>query len=55
VYLAKARAARPVAQAQEPSYLHGLAEEPDERIAPGILKQQHGPPVFAHKRQWPNR
>jgi hypothetical protein len=32
-----------------------LAEEPGERLAPGILKQQHAPPVFAHKRERPHR
>jgi hypothetical protein len=32
-----------------------LAKEPVERLAAGILKQQHGPPVFAHKRQRPHR
>jgi hypothetical protein len=29
------------------------AEERIERLAPGVLKEQHGPPVFAHKRQRP--
>jgi hypothetical protein len=33
-----------------------LVEEPVERLAPGmIFKQQHGSPVFAHKRQRPHR
>jgi hypothetical protein len=31
------------------------AEERIERLAPGVLKEQHGPPVFAHKRQRPRR
>jgi hypothetical protein len=30
-----------------------LAENPGERPAPGVFKEQHGPLVFAHKRQRP--
>jgi hypothetical protein len=40
---------------QEPSHLHRLAEEAGERLAPGVLKQQHGLPALAHKCQWLHR
>jgi hypothetical protein len=30
-------------QAQEPSRLHGRAEPSSERLAAGILEQEHGP------------
>jgi hypothetical protein len=35
--------------------VHGSAEERVERLAPGVPKEQHGPPAFAHKRQRPRR
>jgi hypothetical protein len=41
--------------AQKPSDLHRLAEKPGEGPAPRVLKEQHGPPLFAQKRQWPRR
>ena len=37
------------------SDLHGLPQEPVERLAAGVLKQEHGPPLFAHQRQRPRR
>ena len=33
----------------------GSAEQPVERLAAGILEQQHGPPRFAHELQRPHR
>jgi hypothetical protein len=42
-------------EAQEPSCLHRLAEKRVERLAAGILEQQRGPAVFAHKRQRPHQ
>jgi hypothetical protein len=35
---------------QERSHFHGSTEERFERLAPGVVKEQHGPPMFAHKR-----
>src|SRR6267154_27253 len=53
VYAAK-RGRNTGSDEQEPSELHGLAEEPGERIAPRVRKQQSGLPALAQKLQRPH-
>jgi hypothetical protein len=40
-------------QRQEPIHRHGCAEQPFERLAAGVLQDQHGPPAVALERKRP--
>ena len=42
-------------EAQEAPHLHGLAEQPAERLAARVLEHQHGPTGIAHELQRPRR
>src|SRR5258706_8906753 len=53
VYAAK-RGRKTDGDEQEPSELHGLAEEPGEQLAPRVRKQQSGLPALAQKLQRPH-
>ena len=37
-------------KAQEPSHLHGAAEERGEQLAAGVIEKHQVTPVFAHQR-----